>query len=107
MPSTHGVVLAQHGAPLTVAEHSPGDLAVLELGNTNLAGEGAIGLVKDVLRGHLNLPAQVLARKQQVERGRGDDDFGIGVQLGGIEVGYDVLDLLDGAIPAHKIALLV
>ena len=90
-----------------MAEHRPGDLAVPELGNTDLAGEGAVGFVKDILCGDLNLLAQVLSREQQVEGGRGDDDFGIGVQLGGIEVGDDVLDLLDGAVPTHKPARLV
>jgi len=73
--NTHLVVLAQHSPPLTMPQHSPSDTAILELVDADLAGEGAIGPIEDVLRGDLEAGAQVLARQQQVQGGRGDDDL--------------------------------
>jgi hypothetical protein len=67
------VGLAQDGAALRVAEDGPGDAAVLELRGRDLASEGTVGLVVDVLGGNLEALAEVLAGGEQVE-GRGSDD---------------------------------
>jgi hypothetical protein len=42
----------------------------------------------------------VLAREEEVESGRGDDDFGFGVERGAVEVVDYVADGFDGAVPA-------
>ena len=58
-----------------MAENRPCDAAVLELVGRDLAGEGAAGLVEDVLRGDFEAGAQMLAGKEEVEGWRGDDDL--------------------------------
>jgi len=73
--NTHLIVLAQHSPPLAMPQHSPGNTAILELVDADLAGEGAIGPIEDVLRGDLEAGAQVLARQEQIQGGRGDDDL--------------------------------
>lgn len=57
----------------------PRDTTILQLLHANFSGVRAIGLVKYVLRRDLDSLAEVLAREQQVERGRRDDDFGVRV----------------------------
>lgn len=69
------VVLLQDDPALRVAEDGPGDAGVLELLNGDLAGEGAVGLVVDVLSSDLDALAQVLAGQEQVQRGRSNDDL--------------------------------
>lgn len=93
------VALLQDDAALAVAQEGPGDVGVLELLDGDLAGEGAVGLVEDVLRGDLDALAGVLAGEEEVEGGRGDDDLGVGVDLGVVELVDDVLDRLNGAVP--------
>jgi hypothetical protein len=85
-----------------VAEESPGDVRVLELGDGDLAGEGAVGLVEDVLGGDLDALARVLAGEEEVEGGRGDDDLGVGVDLGVVELVDNVGDRLNGAVPVGR-----
>ncbi len=58
-----------------MAEDRPGDTAVLELGYANLTGESAIGLVKDVLGGDMDVRAQVLADEKEVQGRRGNDNL--------------------------------
>ena len=48
-------------------EESPGDVAVSELVNGNLAGEGTIGLVEDVLGCDFDAGIEVLAGEEEVE----------------------------------------
>lgn len=48
------VVLLEDLTTLRVAKDSPGDTAVLELFSRDLAGEGSVGLVEDVLRRDLD-----------------------------------------------------
>lgn len=69
------VRLAEDGAALRVAEDGPSDVAVLELGDGDLAGEGTVGLVEDVLGGNLNLLPEVLAGGEQVQGWGGDDNL--------------------------------
>jgi hypothetical protein len=69
------VGLAEDGTALRVAEDGPVDAGVLELGDGDLASEGAAGLVEDVLGGDGDLLAEELAGGEEVERGRGDDDL--------------------------------
>lgn len=55
------VVFLQNNSSLRVSQDSPGDTAVLELVDTNLASEGTVGLIKDVLRGNFETFAEMLA----------------------------------------------
>jgi hypothetical protein len=85
-----------------VAEDGPADVAVLELRDGDFTGEGAVGLVEDVLGGDFEALAEVLAGEEEVEGGWGDDDFGVGVELGVVEVLDDVGDAGDGAVPERR-----
>lgn len=69
------VVLLEDDPTLRVAEDGPGDASVLELIDGDLTGEGAVGLVVDVLSGDLEALAQVLAGQGQVQRRGSDDDL--------------------------------
>lgn len=69
------VALAEDGAALGVAKDGPVDAAVLELGDGDFAGEGAVGLVEDVLGGNLDTLAEVFADEEQMQVGRRDDDL--------------------------------
>lgn len=69
------VVLLKDDTALRVAEDGPCDAAVLELLRRDLAGEGAAGLVEDVLCGDLEALAEVFAGEEEVEGWRGDDDL--------------------------------
>lgn len=96
------VALLQDDAALAVADEGPVDVGVLELLDADLAGERAIGLVEDVLGGNADLVVGELAGEREVEGGRGDDDLGGGVELGGIEVVDDALDALGRAVPGAQ-----
>lgn len=74
------VVLLEDHAALRVAEDGPCDAAILELLRRDLAGEGAAGLVVDVLCGDLETLAEVFAGEEEVEGWRGDDDLCGGVR---------------------------
>jgi len=82
-----------------VPEDGPGDVGVLELGDGDFAGEGAVGAVEDVLGGDFDAGAQVLAGEEEVEGWGGDDDFGVGVAGCGVEVVDDFFYAVDRAIP--------
>jgi len=58
-----------------VSQQCPFDLGLLELCDADFAGEGAVGLVEDVLGAYANFFADMLAGKEEVERGWGDDDL--------------------------------
>ncbi len=58
-----------------MAKNGPGDTAVLELLGRDLAGEGTVGLVEDVLCSDLEARAQVFACEKEVESRRSNDDF--------------------------------
>jgi hypothetical protein len=75
------VGLVEDGAALGVAEDGPGDVAVLELGDGDLAGVGTVGLVEDVLGGDLDAGAEVLTDEEEIEGRRGDDDLCSGSEV--------------------------
>jgi len=58
-----------------VAENRPRDVAVLELLGADLAREGAVALIEDVLGGDFDAAAEVLTCEEEVEGWRGDDDL--------------------------------
>jgi hypothetical protein len=97
-----GVGLGEDSAALRVAEDGPCDVTVLELGDRDLAGEGAVGLVEDVLGGDLDLGAEVLAGKEEVERGGSDDDLDVGIDGGLVQVVDNLLDGRDRPVPGSS-----
>jgi hypothetical protein len=88
-----------------VAQDRPRDVAILQLRHAYFAGEGAVGFVEDVLSRDFYPRAEVLAREEEVEGGRGDDDFGVAVAGGRVEVGDYVFDCGDCAVPADRTKL--
>ena len=82
-----------------MAQDRPCDVTVLELGDGDLAREGAVGLVEDVLGRNFDARAQVLAGDEQVEGRWGDDDFGGRVAFGVVEALDNFFDGLDRAVP--------
>ena len=62
-----------------MADDRPCDVRVFELVDGDLAREGAVGAVEDVLGCDFDFGIEVLAREEEVEGWRGDDDFGVGV----------------------------
>jgi hypothetical protein len=64
-----------------VPEQCPGNTRVIQLVDADLAGEGTVGLVEDVLRGDFEAGTEVLASEEEVEGWRGDDDFCMGEEL--------------------------
>lgn len=68
------VRLLEDGAALRVTQDGPVDAGVLELLNGDLASEGTVGLVVDVLGSNLDgLLLQVLTDGQEVKGGRSND----------------------------------
>jgi hypothetical protein len=47
----------------------------------------------------------VLAGEEEVEGGRGDDDLGVGVDLGVVELVDNVGDRLNGAVPVGEVSV--
>lgn len=69
------VGLLEDDTALGVADQGPADVGVLELGGGDLAGEGALVLVVDVLGSDLDLLAELGACEKEVDGRRGDDDL--------------------------------
>lgn len=69
------VGLLEDDTALRVADQGPADVGVLELGGGDLAGEGALVLVVDVLGGDLDLLAELRACEKEVDGRRGDNDL--------------------------------
>ena len=69
------VVFLQDYSTLGVAEKSPGNVAVLELVDGNLTGEGPVWLVEDILSSDLETRSEVLAGEEEVECRWGDDNL--------------------------------
>ena len=69
------VGLLENDTALGVADQGPADVGVLKLGGGDLAGEGALVLVEDVLGSDLDLLPELGACEKEVECGRGDDDL--------------------------------
>jgi hypothetical protein len=73
--SNNLVSLAEDGPSLGVAQDSPVNAAVLQVLDGDLAGEGAIGLIEDILGGDANFLLDVLADEEEVEGRRGNNDL--------------------------------
>lgn len=69
------VRLAENLTTLRVAENDPVDVAVLELGDGDLAGESTVGLVEDVLGGDLDVLAEGLTDEREVDGRRRYNDL--------------------------------
>lgn len=82
-----GVVFLENYAALGVTEEGPGDVAVLELVDGDLTGEGTVGLVEDVLSGDLEAWVKVLAGEEKVEGWRGDNNLCGGISGGRLRSG--------------------
>lgn len=74
--------------------------------HADFTGEGPVRLVKDILRRDFDSLTQVLACEEEVEGGRGDDDFGVLVDFGIVEVRDDFFDLGYGAVPTTPTSVL-
>ena len=75
MVLTHVVVLLQDNPTLGVSQDGPGNAGLLQLLDRYLTGEGAVGLIVDVLGGDLDALAKVFTGKEQVEGGWGNHDL--------------------------------
>lgn len=84
-----------------MSHERPRHFGVIQLLDAQLARERTVGLVVNVLRRHADLLVRQAACEQEVEGWRGDDDFGVGVEVGGVEVGDDVGDGLGGSVPGE------
>ena len=93
------VALLEDDTALAVAEDGPCDVAVLELGDGDLTREGAVWLVEDVLGSDFDAFAEVLAGKEEVEEWWCDDDFGVLVNVGLVQVLDDALDGVNRPVP--------
>lgn len=58
-----------------MADDGPGDAGILQLRDADLAREGAVRLVEDVLRRDLDAGAELRPARKQVEGWGRDDDF--------------------------------
>lgn len=97
--SSYIVLLPENHPPLTVSAQRPPNLAVAQLLRADLPRKGPVGLVEDVLAAHFDFVLEVFADEEEEEARRGDDDFGFGVEWGGVDVVHYVCDRLDRAIP--------
>lgn len=96
---TYLVGLLQDDTALAVANDNPVDLGVLQLLDADLAGESTVGLVEDVLGSNTDLGVGQAAGEGEIEGGGRDDDLGVGVELGGVEIVHDVGDALSNTVP--------
>ena len=78
------ISLAQDGAALAVAQDGPLDVGVLELVGAGLAGEGAVGLVEDILGRNGDLLLQGLAGSKQVDGRGGNNGLCVEVKVTGV-----------------------
>lgn len=69
---------------------SPVDLRILQLINAKLSCEGSVWLIKNVLSRDADFLICLTAGQEKVDGWRGDNDFGVGIKLSIVEVGYDV-----------------
>lgn len=96
------VALREDGAAFRVAEDGPRDARVEKLRGGDLAREGTVGSIKDVLCRDFKAGTEVLAGEEEVEGRRSDDDFGLVRELGVVQMRDNVLDLGDGAVPGCR-----
>ena len=98
--SAYFVILSENSPALAMAGQSPLDLGILKLRDTEFTGVGTVRLVEDILGRNSNVVVGQLAGQQEVNRGRGDDNLGVGVEFGRIEVLDNAGDTIYGTIPA-------
>lgn len=82
-----------------MSNESPVDLEILKLLNADLTGECTIRLVEDVLGSDADVVVGDLAGERQVGSGGRDDDLGVGVELGRVEVVDDGGDAVGNTVP--------
>ena len=58
-----------------MAKECPGNVAVFQLVDRNLASESSVGLVENILGSDFESWIEVLASKEEVEGRRSNDDF--------------------------------
>ena len=85
-----------------MSSKSPAHPGILQLRDTEFAGVSTIGLVVDVLGGNFNVVLGQFPYEQEVQGRRRDNNLGVGVELGGVEVVDDGLDAVNGAIPVSS-----
>jgi hypothetical protein len=69
-------------ATLRVSKDCPGDTTVLELIDADFAGEGTVGLIKDVLRCYFEAFAEMFTGEKEIKSWWGDDNlYSISVSL--------------------------
>lgn len=73
--------LAEDGAALGVAQDGPGNPAVRELGDADLAGKGTVWLVEDVLRGDVDFGFEVFTDEEEIQGRRGDHNLYISTRV--------------------------
>jgi hypothetical protein len=73
--NSYRIRLAKELPSLAVAKNGPGDAGVLELLDGDLAGEGTVGLIVDILRGDFNIVVEILADEEKEEGRRRHDDL--------------------------------
>ena len=88
-----------------MTNHSPVDLSVLELLDADLTGESTVGLVEDVLGSNADLGVGQVAGEGEVQGGRRDDNLGVAVELGGVEVVHDAGDAFSNTVPAQNMSM--
>lgn len=93
------VRLLQDDTALAVSNESPVDLEILELLDADFTGESTVGLVEDVLGSDTDVVVGDLAGERQVGSGGRDDDLGVGVELGRVEVVDDGGDAVGNTVP--------
>lgn len=101
------VRLLQENTALAVSNKSPVDLEILKLLDTDFTGESTVGLVKDVLGSDADVLVGDLAGELQVGSGRGDDDLGVGIELGRVEVVDDGGDAVGNTVPGFVSIILL
>ena len=69
--------------------------------NRDLSRESSVWLVEDILSCDFDSFAEVLAGEEQVEGWWCDNNFSVGVELCVVEVGNNLLDFGNAAIPGR------
>jgi hypothetical protein len=88
-----------------MSHQRPLNLRIFQLRHAQLSRKRSVGLVIDVLSSHGNLLVSQSACEQQVDGGRGNDGFGVCVEVGLVEIGDYAGDGFGGAVPARNTLL--
>ena len=104
---TYLVGLLEDDTALTVTNDNPVNLGILQLLNADLASEGTIGLVENVLGSNADLGVGQAAGEGEVERRGRDDDLSVRVEVGRVEVVHDAGDALSNTVPVLEGQLMI